>query len=598
VAEIERVAKRLALPAGVQLHKLHGSADPAEQRAAVVAGRHGRACILATAIAETSLTLDGVRIVVDSGLARRARFDRASGLSRLATEKASQAAVAQRAGRAGRQGPGVAIRLWDEGETRARPPFDPPEIAEVDLSSMLLGLATFGVTDPATLRWLDPPTPAALADARTRLRALGAIDGAGHLVPHGRLMARLPLAPPLAHMLLEAARRGAAANAARLALLVEERGLGGRSSDIEDRMEMFNRDRSGRAEAARRLADRWAATADGLVAGTATGPTDTASLLALAYPDRVARRRIATGAERPSWQMAGGPAVWLDGGDPLARSEWLVVADATGAGPDARLALGAAFDCSSIGQWVAERAETVDRIEYDAGAARMVAERVQMLGALQLGRAALAAPGREALAQAWLDRLRACGLDLLQWPEAERQLRQRIGFARAHGLGGLPSVDAAALLDRAHEWLLPLLEGVERLDRVSLEGVIASMLDHPARSALDRFAPPRFITPAGTSHSICYRDGVLPEVEVRIQAMFGLAAHPTIACGRVPLMLALTSPAGRIVQKTTDLGAFWSGSWADVRREMRGRYPRHPWPEDPATAPPTTRSKRAAAIGG
>ncbi|MFA7439549.1 MAG: ATP-dependent helicase HrpB [Sphingomonadaceae bacterium] len=591
VGEIERLAERLRLPDDVELHKLHGAADPRTQRAAVLPSRT-RKCVLATAIAETSLTIDGVRLVVDAGLARRPRYDRGSGLTRLVTERASQAAVTQRAGRAARQGPGVVWRLWAEG-MRDRIPFDPPEILESDLGPLLLQLAAFGVSDPDSLAWLDPPPAAAVAQARADLQQLDALDADGRLTAHGRKLSTLPLPPRLAHMVLTGAARGAAEIAAPVALLLQERGLGGNSTDLADRLAIFARDRSPRANAARRLAARWAERAKRLTEPEDNGPIDPASLLALAFPDRVARRRrAAQGSDASvSYLMANGSGVAVEASDALARCEWLAIGDAGGAGADSRLRLAAAFDAAGIRQWLGAHATHSESIAADPANGRMAAERVERLGAIVTARTRLAAPPAAAIAAALLKEALAGGLEKLPWPAAEEELRQRIAFAATHGLDGVSAVDDAHLRETADTWLLPRLTGIDRLADVRLEGTIAGLLDWQTSRALDRFAPARFETPAGTSAAIDYAADGGPEVEVRVQALFGLATHPMLAVGRVPLTLALTSPAGRVIQKTRDLPAFWQGSWAEVRREMRGRYPKHPWPEDPANAAPTTRAK-------
>ncbi|MGL6044478.1 MAG: helicase-related protein, partial [Sandaracinobacteroides sp.] len=347
VGEIERTAERLDLPAGVALHKLHGTADPAAQRAALGGG--GRKVVLATSIAETSLTIDGVRIVIDSGLARRPRFDRASGLTRLATERVSQAAAAQRAGRAGRQAPGIAIRLWDAGETRGLIPFDPPEILDADLASLLLRLASWGST-PDALSWLDPPPPAAIAAAQSLLQGLGGLDAQGRLTAHGGKLAQLPVAPPIAHMLLRGAARGQAPETGWIAVLLEERGLGGASTDIEDRLRRVAADRSPRAAHGRRLAERWAAHAARLVAPDGRAPLPASLLLAEAFPDRIARRRKAPGPsdQTADYLLANGRGVSIDAADPLAKAEWLAVADAGGAGASSRIRLAAALSAEAL----------------------------------------------------------------------------------------------------------------------------------------------------------------------------------------------------------------------------------------------------------
>lgn len=594
VAEIERTAERLQLPADIALHKLHGQADPAAQRAALQPG--GRKLILATSIAETSLTIDGVDTVVDSGLARRPRFDRGSGLTRLVTERVSQAAATQRAGRAGRQAPGRAYRLWEEGETRGLIPFDPPEILDADLAPLLLRLADWGVRDPAELAWLDPPPTAAVAAARADLAALGALDADGALTAHGRRMGQLPVAPRIAHLLLEGAARGQAAEAARIALLLEERGLGGASIDLDDRLRRLGSDRSPRAAQGLRLAARWAEAAARLQPPAGAPPLPSALLLATALPDWVARRRRAPGAsdQAADYLMANGRGVSVPTTEPLARAEWVAVADAGGAGASSRIRLAAAIPDDGLAAWLAGRTSVSERLAPDPASGRLGLVRIERLGAIEIGRRRMAATP-DAIATALLAEVQDKGLAILPWTDAEKTLLARLRFAAAHGLAGLPDVSDAGLL-AAHElWLSPRLAAASRIADVKLDGALMGLLDWPTAQALDRFAPARLHTPAGTSHAIDYAGEGGAEVEVRVQALFGLSAHPMLADGRVPLLLALTSPAGRPIARTRDLAGFWQGAWADVRKEMKGRYPKHPWPEDPASATATVRTKAADA---
>jgi ATP-dependent helicase HrpB len=594
VGEIERTAERLDLPPGVSLHRLHGTADPAAQRAALAPGP-ARRVVLATSIAETSLTIDGVRTVIDSGLARRPRFDRASGLTRLATERVSQAAATQRAGRAGRQAPGLALRLWEEGETRGLIPFDPPEILDADLAPLCLRLASWGA-DAADLQWLDQPPPPALASARAGLQALGALDGDGRLTPHGRRMARLPLSPPIAHMLLAGAARGQADEAALLAALLEERGLGGASTDIEDRLRRLPADRAPRAAQGRRLAVRWADEARRIQPKVDAPPLPAGLLIAEAFPDRVARRRKATGPsdQTADYLLANGRGVSLEASDPLAKAEWLAVADAGGAGASSRIRLAAALPTEALTAWLEGRIQSEERLAPDPASGRLGLVQVTRLGAIEVARRrAPASP--EAVLAALLAEVRAQGPGALPWSAGEAAMLARLRFAAAQGCPGLPDVSDAGLAATLDAWLAPRLSGLSRLQDVQLEGALATLLDWPAAQALERFAPARFATPAGTSHAIDYAAEGGPEAEVRVQAVFGLSAHPMLAGGRIPLTLALTAPSGRPVAKTRDLPAFWKGAWRDVQREMKGRYPKHPWPDDPASAAATVRTKAADA---
>ncbi|MES2442072.1 MAG: ATP-dependent helicase HrpB [Pseudomonadota bacterium] len=584
VAEIERTAERLADLPGIALHKLHGSLDPAAQRAAIAAETGGmRKLVLATSIAETSLTLDGIRIVIDSGLARRPRYDRAAGMTRLVTERASQAAATQRAGRAARQGPGVAYRLWEAAATAGLPRFDPPEILEADLSALLLDCALWGVADPRRLRWLDPPPEAAIAEARTRLTALEALDPDGRPTPHGKAIARLPLPPRLGHMLVKAGEIGLAATAAQVAVLLGERGLGGPGPDLEHRLRRWKTERGPRADTAWKLAERWARLVP--AAAGQPGAEDVATCIALAFPDRIARRRDASGE---TWASAGGRGFRLDPTSPLARAEWLAVAETQGMAAGARILSAAPIDQATVEARFADRIETRRTIRFDPATGRAEALRERRLGAIRLSSGPDTGAGID-IEKCLLEAVREHGLDLLPWPEAAQAIRVRGTFA---DLTVNNDTELRADLD---DWLPPLLAGKRRLDAVEgLTQMLQNRLGWDGQQVLDRRAPARFESPAGSSHAIDYAAEAGPTVELRPQALFGLAAHPTLGDG-TPLVLSLTSPAGRPIQTTRDLPGFWAGSWAAVAKEMRGRYPRHPWPDDPASAAATLRTKNADA---
>nr|AGU09913.1 ATP-dependent helicase C-terminal [uncultured organism] len=593
VAEIERTAERLStVPANVVIHRLHGSLDPAEQRAAIAPPPPGiRKVVLATSIAETSLTLDGVRIVVDSGLARRPRYDRAAGLTRLATERVSQAAAAQRAGRAGRQAPGVAYRLWETAATASLPPYDPPEILEADLSALLLDCAMWGVADPATLRWLDPPPDAAVMEARARLKALGAIDEDGRPTAHGHAIAALPLPPRLGHMLVAAARLGWGVVAAEVAVLLSERGLGGPDTDIETRLRRWRNERGKRADAARGLAKRWCAMAGGDKREFA-GDEAIAGSVALAFPDRIARRRDITGED---WVSVGGRGFRLDPASPLARAEWLAVAETQGVAARARILSASPIAPELVERLFADSVEAVRRVAFDETMGGVVARRERRLGAIRLSGGADDSPDPAAIIEALVVGVRQRGIASLPWPEDTRALQARAAFAAKHG--EVPDLSDDALASDLEDWLPGLLAGRRRLgdvDSGALMAVLEARLGWEGRQAVDRLAPARFTSPAGSTHGIDYAADGGPAVELRPQALFGLAIHPCVGGGRVPLVLRLTSPAGRPIQTTKDLPGYWAGSWASVAKEMRGRYPRHPWPDDPAGADPTLRTKKAS----
>ena len=603
VAEIERTADALGtLPAGVVLHRLHGQVDPAAQRSALAPPAPGtRKLVLASAIAETSLTLDDVAIVVDSGLARRPRYDRGAGLTRLVTERASRAATTQRAGRAARQRPGVAIRLWEEAANAALPAHDPPEILEADLSSLLLTCLSWGESDPARLPFLDPPPAAALAEARTRLTRLGAIDEGGQLTPHGRAIARLPLEPRLAHMLIEARSRGFGDAAAEVAVLIAERGLGGHDADLEGRHRRWRSERGPRADGARRMAAHWSASVrssrpqsrDDLSQehpSTSFAPDAVGLSLALAFPDRLSRRRDPSGEY---WQSVGGRGFRLDPASPLARSEWLAVGEVAGAAAGARILSAAAIDLAAIEALFGEAIETWSDVRFDPATNAIAARKGRRLGAIRLSAAPDPTPDQAAVEAGLLDAVKRLGLAVLPWPESAQALRQRAAFAAVHD-PAIPALDDAALLATLDDWLAPLLSRKRRLDSIDgLRGALDGLLGYDAARRVDRLAPSHFTAPAGSTHPIDYAAPGGPAVEVRAQGLFGLKDHPTVAGGRIALTLAITSPAHRPIQTTKDLPAFWAGSWREVAKEMRGRYPRHPWPDDPAAAAPTLRTKRA-----
>lgn len=577
----ERLPQALVLP-------LHGQVEPSGQRAAIARDPQGRRrVVLATAIAETSLTLDGVSVVVDAGLSRRAEFDKSAGVTRLVTHRASQAAAAQRAGRAARQGPGTAYRLWEEAAHAGRAPFDPPEILTSDLAPLALTLAQWGAGDPGALAWLDPPPGPAMAAARAQLQALGALDAEGRITDHGAAMAKLPLDPAAAHMLLYAARFGVAEEAAQAALLLQERGLGGRGEDLAHRLDRWDRDRGQRAEASRKLAQRWAQMAERLCpAGTRGEAPPLAVLLAEAFPDRIARRRSATGEE---WLSAGGRGYRLDPASPLATAEWIVIADAQGEAKGARIMSGIALPEADLLRWLSHRLEQRHALKWNAAEARVEARLERRLGAIVLARVPDPKPDPAAVTALLLEEVRRQGLNLLPLGSGGMALLARARHA------GLAELAEPALLESLDEWLAPLLAGRRDFDLSpgKLREALLARLDWNARQTLDKLAPAEFRSPAGTSHAIDYAHDGGPAVELRVQALFGLDRHPTIGQPPVPLLLSLTSPGGKPIQTTADLPGFWRGSWRDVVKDMKGRYPKHRWPDQPWTEAASLKTKNA-----
>jgi len=583
VGEIERTCEGLAekLPQALVL-PLHGQCEPAAQRAAIRRDPEGhRRVVLATAIAETSLTLDGVSVVVDCGLSRRAEFDKAAGVSRLVTHRSSQASAAQRAGRAARQGPGIAYRLWEEAAHAGRAAFDPPEIAVADLSGLVLSLARWGARDGAGLAWLDPPPEASVNAARARLHALGALDGEGAITPQGYQIASLPMDPVSGAAVLFGAEVDQALDAAKLVALVQERGLGGRGEDLLQRLQRWDADRGARAAAARKLAQRWAKAAERLVSGADVPRRDPALFLALAKPDNIARRRDASGE---SWLSAGGSGYVLDPASPLARAEWLVIGDAQGTARGARITAAAALSAEEVERALAHRIERLSVLNWNEGEGRAEARLERRLGAITLASGPDPAPNGVAVEALLLDK-------------AKERLEMVVPaplLARARH-AGLAMLDIAALRDEADEWLPPLLSG--RRDLGVSKGAIAdallARLDWDTRQRLELLAPREFESPAGTAHGIDYADEAGPSVEVRVQALFGLDSHPMIGAPEQPLLLKLTSPAGRPIQSTRDLPGFWRGSWREVQREMKGRYPKHRWPDEPWVEKPSLKTQNA-----
>lgn len=586
--EIERTAERLSgrVADTIDVVPLYGMLDSRAQDAAIRPAPAGRRkVVLATSIAETSLTIDGVRVVIDSGLARVPRYEPASGLTRLETVRVSRAAADQRAGRAGRTEPGIAIRLWRAEQTGALQLYSTPEILEADLASLVLDCAAFGVADPASLAFLDPPPAPALAEARALLATLGALDTDGRVTAQGSAMRRLGLPVRLSHMVVAAPDAQAAA---RLAVLMTERGLGGDSVDLERRLSRFASERSPRANAARQMAERLARALPN-PAGRSAEPPSVGALLLHAWPDRVAKAR----GERGRFVLANGSGAMLDAADPLAGEAFLVVADMTGKAQSARITAAASVTEAEIRAVLAHRLErrSIAAFDVERGALRL--RETVTLGAIVLSERMLTPPRGEEADRAVLAAVAQHGLDILPFGDDARALRARLAWLHRVLGEPWPAVSDAALIARLDEWLAPWLTGepsLSRIDPSSLRAGLASLVPPDLRRRIDTAAPTHFEAPTGNRLPIRYDDDT-PVLAIRVQELFGLSRHPSIADGTVPLTLELLSPAHRPIQTTRDLPGFWRGSWAEVRAEMRGRYPRHVWPEDPASAAPTSRAK-------
>jgi ATP-dependent helicase HrpB len=587
IRRTERLLSDRIGDAAIDLAPLYGAMEAREQDLAIRPAPPGRRkVVLSTSIAETSLTIDGVRIVVDSGLARVPRYEPDIGITRLETVRVSRAAAAQRSGRAGRTAPGICYRLWQEAATGSLEPFSPPEILAADLSPLLLDCAAWGVADPGRLAWLDPPPRAALAEARALLLAIEAIDDDGRLTEVGRRLSRIGLPPRLARMIVSAGARGEGDLAGEIAAVITERGLGGDATDLVERIERFRRDRSPRAGEMRRLAARWREAAGG--AGRQTDPQRAGAVLALAFPDRVAVARGRPGA----YTMENGRGAMLEAHDRLVREPYLVVAEIAGSAAGARIVLAAPIAASDIDELsgIAASEET----SFDASTGELKARIVRRYRRLVLGEAPRPVVLGEEAAAALAAGIARLGVDRLPWTRAQQQLRARVSFLRRAEGEDWPDLSDTELAARAEEWLAPHIVGRRGLSAITpgdLDRALEALLPHALRRRLDHEAPTHWQAPTGSQLIIDYESDSAPAVAVRVQELFGLVRHPAIAGGRVPLTLELLSPAHRPVQVTRDLPGFWEGSYAAVRSEMRGRYPKHPWPEDPRGAPPTTRAK-------
>src|SRR5947209_4328361 len=593
--EILRTAERLTEQVRdpcVDIVPLYGALERQDQDRAIAPAAAGRRkIVLATSIAETSLTIEGVRVVIDSGFSRLPRYEPGIGLTRLETVRVSRAAADQRRGRAGRTEPGVCYRLWEEAANGALEPFARPEILDADLSGLVLDLAHWGVREPLALAWLDPPPTPAWNAARALLTRLGALDAEGAITEAGRRMRDLPLPPRLARMVIEAAAHGQAEEAARIAAILSERGLGGSSTDLSERLERFARERSQRTDAVRGLAAGWARAAG---AAARPRPADkkhsTGALLARAYPDRIAKAR----GERGHFLMANGRAAVLEPHDPLAASFYLTIAEVSGRADRTRILAAAGLSEAEVLDLAASeitlRTETL--VDRDQMALRT--RRTSRLGAITLSEQNLPVEAGPESARVLAENIAAIGINRLAWTTAQRQLRDRVAFLRAAEGEEWPDLSDAALAANPVETLAPFLEqrtSVAAIIPEDLDRVLSARLPWHLKRRLAEEAPTHFMTRAGSSLPIDYATEGGPTLAVRVQELYGLADHPAIAGGRVPLTLILLSPAHRPIQITRDLPGFWKGSWADVRSEMKGRYPKHLWPEDPANAVATTRAK-------
>ena len=588
--EIRRIERQLIeriKDTTIDIAPLYGAMDQRAQDLAVQPATQGRRkIVLATSIAETSLTIEGVRIVVDSGQSRVPRYEPGIGLSRLETVRVSRASADQRRGRAGRTEPGIAYRLWDEAASGALEPFSKPEILSADLSGLMLECAVWGVTDLGQLAFLDPPPAPALNEATRHLQAIGALDVDGRITEDGRAIRALPLPPRLARMVMEAGKRGEALRAAEIAALLTERGLGGPSVNLEHQLDQFRRDRSPRSDEMRRLVKGWVSSVSNTAIRSELSP---GGILALAYPDRVAKARGTTGA----FVMANGRAASVEAHDSLAREPYLAIAEVTGQAASARILLAAPLSLVDLETEFAEAISETNELTFDKAAEALRARRIKRLGALVLNEQIRPVPASDEAAAVLAKGL--AGLGVARWPltASARQWLDRITFLRRAD-PSWPDLSDAALEAGAGEWLAPFLHGKTSLHDVGadrLREALESRLDWQSAKRLEDEAPTHFLAPTGNRHPIDYAAVEGPVLTIRVQELFGLKEHPALARGKLPLVLHLTSPAHRPIQITKDLPGFWRGSWAAVKSDMKGRYPKHPWPDDPANALPTARAK-------
>ena len=578
----------------VDIVPLYGALDADVQDRAITPAPPGRRkIVLATSIAESSLTIEGVRVVVDCGLARVPRYEPDVGLTRLETVRVSRASAEQRRGRAGRTEPGVCYRLWDEPQTAALEPANRPEILAADLSGLVLDLADWGVGDAASLAFLDSPPTAALGQAKALLGALGAIDAAGRITQEGRRLRKLPLPPRLARMVVDAAAAGAAELAADIAVVLTERGLGSSDVDLGHRLDALRSDRSQRAREARAMAQRWAQMArvgEKRELGRGADELSVGALLAFSYPDRIAKNRGAGGA----FLLANGRGANVDPASGLAREPFLAIAEIAGTAAQGRIVLAAPLGLAEIEAQFADRIESRHEIAFDEASASLRARRLRRLGAVTLGEQPMTVAPDAASARMLAQGIARLGMARLPWTPSLQQWRDRIIFLRRTLGDEWPDLSDAALAASAADWLAPALIGKTALGefpREEFAQALQALLPWTLRRRLEAEAPTYFTAPTGSALPIDYAAPEGPRLAIRLQELFGLDRHPSIAAGRVPLVLELLSPAHRPVQVTRDLPGFWRGSYAAVKAEMKGRYPRHPWPDDPLAAAPTRRAK-------
>ncbi len=594
--EIRRVAAMLEenLPANTDVTPLYGNLSQSQQDAAILPATPGhRKVVLATSIAETSLTIEGVRVVVDAGLMRVPRFDPVSGMTRLVTVRVSRASADQRRGRAGRQEPGMCYRLWSEGERLEAQSM--PEILQADLAPLALELAQWGTGDVSRLAWLDPPPTAALAQARELLQRLETLDAVGRISEHGRRLLELPLHSRLAHMVVKGEEQKQGWLACLLAALISERDIlpaGEQQADVNLRLRILDEQHGGQRLRRIRASARDIARQAGIRVENRIETEHAGRLLALAYPDRIAKRRP---GNAPRYLLSNGRGAFLREGDPLGAPPWLSVAELDGNPREARIYLAASVSETELRELFAAQVETREVVEWDESNGAVAALSEQRLGAIVLKQQPLANPDPQQVTTLMLEAIRRRGLDCLPWTPVIRNWQARVGFLRRVDGEQWPAVDDASLAATLEHWLSPFLQGCSRLSHLAtlpLQQALSTFLDYRQRHLLDVLAPAYLTVPTGSHIPIDYVSGETPVLAVRLQELFGLAQTPSIMRGKIPLLLHLLSPAHRPVQVTRDLAGFWRSSYQDVKKDMKGRYPRHYWPDDPLQAEPTRRVKK------
>jgi ATP-dependent helicase HrpB len=591
-AEIHRTAERLTgLSSNIQICELYGSLDQGKQTKAISPPEKGiRKVVLATSIAETSITIDGVSVIIDSGLARVPRFEPSTGLSRLVTIKASKASIDQRAGRAGRTAPGTAIRLWHEGQTGSLPDYERPQILEADLTGLVLDLALWGVSDPLQMKWLDEPPQKSWQEAKVLLVLLNALNAQGQITETGKALRDFPLPPRLAHMVLEASKLGSENNTAFLALLLEERGLGGTSIDLAKRFEQAKREKSDRAIKLRKMVDGFARNPSARKLGE---ELSVGTSLSFAWPERIAAHMGTNAHGEALFKLVNGRRARLDGLSHLAKEKYIVACELQGSAASARILQAAAITSEEIQFHHGEHIKSERILNFDAKSERFQARQIQSLGELELVSYSVPLQSDDNIPNRLIEQLKRDGLGKLKFSNTVTSFRDRAVFLHQQLPDMFPDFSDEALEEDLENCLLPVIPNAKGYADISSQNLLDGFslkLGYENTKRLSQLAPTSFTLPSGSTHSLHYQDNKIV-LKAKVQEFFGMKIHPRLLDGKIPLTLEFLSPAMRPIQTSEDIAGFWKGSWAEVRRELRGRYPKHLWPEDPANAEATARAK-------